>query len=130
MMKVDTLISSDPFRCTIAKANRTTDPVHLAAIAAIEKLRGRFECDTNVAGKPLVSVDLSNTKITDDGLAILREATSVKWLNLARTEVTDACVEHLVGLVELNRLVVSTTRITSAGISQLKQALPKAAIVS
>lgn len=83
-----------------------------------------------MAGKPLVSVDLSNTKITDQNLVILREIKSIKWLNLARTQVTDACVEHLVGLVELNRLVLSTTQVTTAGVNKLKQALPNAAIVA
>ena len=41
------------------------------AIARIEKLGGKFELDEKRPGKPLIKVDLRQTKVTDADLEIL-----------------------------------------------------------
>ena len=42
------------------------------AIARIEKLGGKFELDEKRPGKPLIKVDLRQTKVTDADLEILK----------------------------------------------------------
>ncbi len=45
------------------------------------------------------------------------------------TEITDAGLEHLRGLTELNVLWLINTDITDAGVAALKQSLPKCQIL-
>jgi hypothetical protein len=75
------------------------------AIAAIEKFGGRVTFDANKPGKPVISVDLSNTKVTDAGLV------------------------HLQGLTKLQELYLSKTNVTDAGVKKLQAELPKCRIM-
>ena len=64
------------------------------AIAAIKKLGGKVTFDEKKPGKPVISV------------------------NLRRTEVTDAGLVHLKGLKNLQTLFLNSTKITDAGLVQ------------
>jgi hypothetical protein len=63
--------------------------------------------------------------ITDGGLAALRGKTSLKFLGLGSTNVTDAAVPHLVTLTGLTSLELSGTKVTEAGLRRLREALPR-----
>ena len=52
------------------------------AIARIEKLGGKVELDEQRPGKPVIKVDLRQTKVTDADLQILKAFTQVRSLNL------------------------------------------------
>ena len=71
------------------------------AIAAIKKLGGRVKVDDEKPGKPVISVDLRRTKVTDAGLVHLKGLTELRGLFLYYTNVTDAGLVHLKGLTEL-----------------------------
>ena len=45
-------------------------------------------------------------------------------LDLLGTEVTDAGLEHLKGLSELQSLDIHNTKVTDEGVKKLRQALP------
>lgn len=74
------------------------------------------------AGNPLLRVDfLKGVSQCDDravaGLAPIRERIAV--LDLARTKITDAALEHVARMPRLARLDLRQTKITDAGVAQL-----------
>ncbi len=69
--------------------------------------------------------------VDDAGLAPLRRLTNLEELTLGGLgKVTDAAVDHLVGLRRLKQLKVNGTRITAAGLKRLRDALPATQIAS
>ena len=74
------------------------------AIAAIKKLGGKVTFAEKKPGKPVISVYLTATKVTDAGLV------------------------HLKGLSKLQMLSLSYTKVTDAGVKKLQAALPKCKI--
>ena len=58
---------------------------------------------------------------SDDQLALLKPvAGDIKWIDLARTKVTDKGLTHLAGMKNLSRLHLENTAITDAGLESLK----------
>ena len=55
--------------------------------------------------------------------------TQLQVLDISRTKVTDAGLEHLKGLIQLKRLNLWGTKVTDAGVSELKKALPNVEII-
>ena len=62
------------------------------AVAALEKLGGEIETDTN---KVIHSVNLNGTQISDDDLVHLRNFTNLLHVSLEQTQITDAGLVHL-----------------------------------
>ncbi len=90
------------------------------AIAAIKKLGGKVMIDNKRDGKPVVGVDLSDTKVTDADLALLKQLPDLQLLRLAVTGVTGDGLEHLKGLKKLDFLVLERTKITDKSLARLK----------
>ena len=125
-----------------------------AAVAAIKKLGGRVTIDTKSPEKPVTTVylydtqvtdselvhlkglmslqtlDLRGTQVTDTGLAHLKGLTSLQTLFLSGTRVTDAGLVHLKDLTSLQKLIVIGTQVTDAGVEELRAALPECTIVN
>lgn len=82
-----------------------------------------FKDDGLVALKPLAGqikwVDLARTKITDAGLASVGELKSVTRLHLENTGVTDAGLDQLKNLAQLEYLNLYGTKVTDAGVMKL-----------
>ncbi len=58
---------------------------------------------------------------SDDQIALLKPvAEDIKWIDLARTKVTDKGLAHLAGMKNLSRLHLENTAITDAGLDSLK----------
>jgi hypothetical protein len=70
-------------------------------------------------GEPVVGLNLGSIAVTDADLAILKAFTHLQELDLLNTKVTDAGLAQLKGL-PLETLVLSHTEITGAGLDQLK----------
>lgn len=68
----------------------------------------------------LVSLDLSDTGVTDTGLSSLDGADKLRMLRLSNTAVSDAGLESIAGLVGLESLNLYGTSVTPAGIEKLK----------
>lgn len=69
----------------------------------------------------VVRVNLDSTEVTDADLEHLECLTQLQWLNLFNTGVTDAGLEHLKGLTQLQRLELGgATKVTDAGLEHLK----------
>ena len=74
-------------------------------------------------GEDLIWLDLSRTGITDAGLQVLAEMPNLQRLDLRGTAVGDDGVKALGGLIELETLSLYGTGVTDAGLKAL-QALP------
>jgi len=73
-------------------------------------------------------VGLDNTQCTDADLESLKGLTQLEILQLGHTQVTDAGLKHLKGLAHLKELVVNETKVTDEGVEELELALPNCKI--
>jgi len=85
----------------------------------IEELGGRIARDPKLPEGPVSEIDLSGTKVTDDDLRLLSNLAELRTLNLHRTGISDAGLEHLKDLKNLTTLTIGDTRITNAGLKAL-----------
>ncbi len=74
------------------------------------------------------TLDLGQCRITDAGAAQLSAMTGLRVLDLNNTELTDACVEHMSKLKGLQKLNLKGTQVSAAGLSTLREALPRTVI--
>ena len=84
----------------------------------VEELGGRITRDAKLPEAPVVGIDLSGTKVTDDDLRLLGKLIELRTLNLHRTGISDAGVLHLQGL-RLKTLTIGDTQISNAGLQAL-----------
>jgi hypothetical protein len=68
------------------------------------------------------------SSVTDAGLEHLKGLTQLQTLDLIDTQVTDGGLKHLKGLMQLRRLLLKGTRVTKEGVKTLQQALPNCRI--
>lgn len=74
-------------------------------------------------------LDLHGAQVTDAGLVHLKELTNLKRMLLSLNRgVTDAAVPHLAKLTKLRELHVADSKISPAGLRELKRALPNCRI--
>ena len=90
------------------------------AIAEIKKLGGKVTVDEKIPDKPIISVDLTDSMVSDAGLESLKGLAALQSLDLHGTEVTDAGLECLKGFTENRSLNLSDTKVTDAGPKRLK----------
>jgi hypothetical protein len=107
-----------------------------------EQEQGDPELEVEFAGQPITDadlpgiahvlqqnprfqfLDLTRTKVTDQGLKHLQGLANLRTLLLSHVAVTDAGVEELKKLKQLEYLELNGTKMTAAGLKALKQALP------
>src|SRR5262249_39823966 len=109
------LLGLAPWTAVCTRADEAED----RAVKAIEKLGGSITRDETATDKPIVSVDLGSTKVTDAGLKHLAGLMQVQMLILNRTGVTDAGLKHLAGLMQVQILDIGATKVTDAGLKHL-----------
>ncbi|RYU97262.1 c-type cytochrome domain-containing protein [Emticicia agri] len=89
--------------------------------------------DTQITDKGLAEVvkltnltrlHLEQTKITDQGLNQLGKLTNLEYLNLIGTKVSDAGIKQLASLKNLKKLYLWKTEVTPKGVEALKKNLP------
>ncbi len=91
------------------------------AIAAIKKLDGKVQVDSDSPDKPVVRVVLTDSKITDADMVHLKAFPQLESLSLSGAKkFTDAGLEHIKGLTKLEQLFLNDTKITDAGLAHLK----------
>jgi Leucine-rich repeat (LRR) protein len=89
------------------------------AIAEIKILGGTVTVDETSPGKPM-TVFLAGWRITDAMLEHLKGLPQLQSLGLMKTWVTDAGLAHLKELPQLRMLSLMATKITDAGMEHLK----------
>ena len=92
---------------------------HARTVAEIEALGGSATVEDKGTHKAIVSVDLSNTAVTDAWLKCLGDLVPLQSLDLHNTKVTDAGLMHLKGLKNLQSLDLALTKVTGAGLECL-----------
>ena len=85
----------------------------------IEALGGEVARNPSVPGKPIISVYLRNTQVTDARLKELAGLQSLQTLYLDGTNVTDTGLKELAGLKSLQHLNLAGTKVTDAGLKEL-----------
>jgi hypothetical protein len=104
------------------------------AFAEIERLGGYYESEPvgpewfqKLVGDELLAgfgdglyVDLSDTPVTDAELEYLKRLPELEELMLPNTQITDTGLKHLRGLTRLKVLNLGYTRVTDAGLEHLK----------
>jgi serine/threonine protein kinase len=117
-------------------ANTTTSDDDLSSLAGIPSLEALNLSGTQITDTGLRSIssirlrilDLSKTKISNDGLKILCDdygvGGNVAVLNLSGTGITDAGVQSLGRMKRLRELRVDGTRMTDQGIEKVQTLLP------
>jgi Leucine-rich repeat (LRR) protein len=98
----------------------------IAALVKANKLHAQSRA-TKSGGRPagiteITSLTLSETPITDAGLAHLKGAVNLQTLNLYKTQVKGPGLENLKGLTKLTSLYVSNTQITDDTLGALIKA--------
>lgn len=78
--------------------------------------------------KRLVRLNLSRTGITDAGLGALKGLENLDYLNLYGTQVTDAGLKQLATLKSLQNVYLWQSQVTNQGVKALQKALPEAKI--
>ena len=74
-------------------------------------------------------LSLAHTQITDAGLEHLEGLTNLQKLWLEGAQVTDAGLVHLKGLTNLRELHLRDAQVTDAGVKDLQEALPDCEIL-
>ncbi len=119
----------------------------MRATEAIQALGGTVEYDyqrqsRNPPGPPwlrhllgedffvnVVSVSLDSLSVTDADLEHLTTLRQLQAVGLSGTQVTDAGLERLKGLTQLRELDLKSTKVTDEGVKKFQQALPKCKVI-
>lgn len=67
----------------------------------------------------VVSLDLSGTKVSDEGIKILENAANLETIKLSGTEISDQSIPILVSILNLKSLNLYDTAVTNEGVSEL-----------
>jgi hypothetical protein len=71
----------------------------------------------------LLVVELAHTKVGDEAAKVLAGYPKIFYLDLEDTQVTDACVPHVLKLKKLEFLDVRGTKLTAKGVAALDKGL-------
>src|SRR5262249_32296883 len=85
------------------------------ALAALTELGARLKWDVTPAGKELVGVDLTRTKVKDGDLKVLAAFKELRELTLTDTAVTGATCKELAGLAKLQTLRLNGAALSDDG---------------
>jgi hypothetical protein len=123
------IVLANPPKSAVAAAKPAVDPKVAEALAkAAAETIGQVE--KQGASLMAIAQDTPDLRFSalnvakeygDKNLEILKPvADQVKWMDLARTQVTDAGLAHVAALKNLTRLHLENTKITDAGLDHLK----------
>jgi hypothetical protein len=73
----------------------------------------------------LAELQFKSTKITDAGLAHLKDLPQLRSVSLENAAITDAGLAHLKALTQLQQLSLKGTKVTDAGVQAFQKALPR-----
>jgi hypothetical protein len=93
-------------------------------VAALKDMKGAVGLDPPPvfdAPRPVTSLDLHHTKVTDADLGRIVVLTRLRSLNLNGTAVTDAGMNAVGQLLALQVLLLNETRVGDAGLQQLRR---------
>src|SRR5881227_1007471 len=107
---------------TLPLLGRADDAEQAARV--LEGKGAKLERDLKTRDKPVIKANLSKLSIQDNDLAELAKFEWLEALDLSDTPITDAGLAHLGGLKKLKQIDLMRTN-TFAGLTELQQKLPK-----
>jgi len=96
-----------------------TEQQRLSVINAADKFGDKELSELSAIAPHVVWIDLARSQVTDAGLASLAKFTNLERLHLENTKVSDAGIASLAGLKSLEYLNLYGTKTTDAGIAKL-----------
>jgi len=103
------------------KADPAMDKLVAETIGQVEKTGASLMAIAQDTPELRFSALNVSKEFSDDQLAALKPVSArVKWIDLARTKVSDKGLAHLAGMNSLTRLHLENTAITDAGLDSLK----------
>jgi hypothetical protein len=91
------------------------------AIKVFEKFNIGYRIDSKAPGKPIVYINLSNKKMSDKTMPIyVAPFTHLRELQLSNTKITDATLKMIKNHKDMEGLVLDGTLITDDGLVHLK----------
>ena len=96
-----------------------TEQQRLSVINAADKFGNKELSELSAIAPHVVWIDLARSQVTDAGLASLAKFTNLERLHLENTKVSDAGIASLAGLKSLEYLNLYGTKTTDAGIAKL-----------
>ena len=99
-----------------------TEQLRLSVINATDKFGDKELALLDPIAAQVVWVDLARSQVTDAGLAALAKMTNLERLHLENTKITDAGLASLAGLQALEYLNLYGTKTTDAGVAKLATA--------
>jgi len=91
------------------------------ALKLIAKLGGTVRNSAWKKGETQYEVDLSNSKLTDDALALIASMDNLVYLNLSNTKITDKGIAHLANHAKLTDITLSGTQVTNGVLTHLSK---------
>jgi len=107
-------IQHDPWRVA---------PQDEAAVSLLTKRGGSLA--KSGRDRRVVSLNLSDTGVTDDDLRVVATLSELRRLDLTHTRISDAGLRHLAPLKKLEYIDVSHTRVTDNGVQILGSQHPR-----
>src|SRR5262245_16763488 len=115
MMLIFTTLQSALLLTMLAPELQSVDEAK--AIAAIKALGGKYSIDEKADGKPVIEVEFSFEKLSDDNdLALLKDLPNLKSLKLSFSRISDNALAHLKSVPRLQTLQLFKTGITADGL--------------
>jgi len=90
------------------------------AVALVQKLGGRLTRKLGRVDGPVIVINLAQTNVSDDDLALLAPLANLRELDLTFARITDAGLAHLKGMTSLRSLKLGQVPVTDAGLAHLK----------
>jgi hypothetical protein len=94
-------------------------------VASLEKLGAKVHFEEQDEGDPVIEVDFSGRPITDADMKAIKQLLTTdknfQFLDLSRTRVTDEGLKELTQLKNLATLLLSGTKVTGQGLKGLVQ---------
>ena len=97
-----------------------TEQQRLSVINAADKFGDKELAIVAAIAPHVVWIDLARSQLTDAGAATLAKFTNLERLHLENTKVTDAALAGLTGLKSLEYINLYGTKVTNAGIAKLE----------
>jgi hypothetical protein len=109
-------------------AAATAADAEKTAVETIEKLGGKIFRDDKADGKPIVQVDLHNSKVKAEHLKQLRAFKQLRKLELGFTDIGDEGLKELHELKSLREVGIGYVHVSNEAVAALKKALPECKI--
>lgn len=118
----ETAAKMQALNASLMQLAQDTEQLRLSVINAADKFGDKELALLEPIAPHVVWVDLARSQVTDAGLAVIAKMTNLERLHLENTKATDAGIARLASLQKLEYLNLYGTKTTDAGLAKLEGA--------